>query len=178
MNDLLRKTKAILAECVEIARDEGYIQGAEDLANCTVKLSSRMTRAAGYAVARRDRLGNRLQFEIKISTYFFVTTGNSDEELRNTVTHEAAHIVAGLHHKHGPAWKNIHRLFGGDGRRCHEMAATPMTRNKKIVRCDMCNKELMIGPTRYKRIVTGQTAYGHKGCPGSKLYVDEIEKHK
>jgi len=170
--ELYRATRDIVLECAEIARENGYEDGARHLETCIVRTSNRMTRAAGYA-SWRPREG----YKIVISNVLF-GNGKNAAELRETVTHEAAHIVAGLKEGHNHRWKRVHRLFGGTAARTHNLDVKIKKRAKKAVKCSICGNVFPIGPTRFKRIVTGKAEYRHKGCRGSVLRPAEAELAK
>lgn len=157
--ELFRKTREIVLECADIAEKEGLTREAALLRNCAIKTSNRMTRAAGYARFKKSTHGH----EIIMSNVFF-GNGKNKNELRETVTHEAAHIVAGLHNGHNTIWKATHRMFGGNGLRCHSMPVKIKKRPTKTVKCNACNETIEIGPTRYKRIVSGKKNYYHIPC--------------
>jgi hypothetical protein len=128
-----------------------------------IRVSGRMTRAAGMV---RFRGGS--PFEIALSLPFFADEANN---LRNTVTHEAAHAVAGHAAGHGPTWKAIHRAMGGTAKRCHTMnlaegftARRDQPKARVAVPCSKCGQPMMLGPTQAARARRG-TRYTHKQCP-------------
>lgn len=41
-----------------------------------------------------------------------LTKVNTEDEVRDTILHEIAHIKAGLEHKHGPEWRKWCRIVG------------------------------------------------------------------
>ena len=128
-----------------------------------LRVSSRMTRAAGKAVWKRG-----MPFEIVLSLPFFADDAN---DLRRTVTHEAAHIIAGHAAGHGPAWRAVHRSMGGKGDRCHTMSLaegfthTPRKRAPRVeVTCPKCGKPMLLGPTQARKAARG-ARYTHARCP-------------
>lgn len=86
-----------------------------------IEVSDRMTNCAGKAFA--------IDRKIKLSRPFFADDGNFDAELRETVLHEAAHIIAikkytnlGIRIKpHGREWRTVCLALGGKPERCHDM---------------------------------------------------------
>lgn len=132
------------------------------LGHMPIRVSTRMTRSGGSA-----RFKGGKPFEIVMSLPYYAESSN---DLRNTVTHEAAHIVAGLAAGHGPAWKMIHRSMGGDGLRCG--AAKPLApgfshkaRAPRVeVACSKCHQPMLLGPTRAKKAARG-ARYIHGRCP-------------
>ena len=45
---------------------------------------------------------------------------HTDESIKNTITHEIAHALAGPKHGHDSLWRSIHIRLGGDGQRCYD----------------------------------------------------------
>ena len=133
------------------------------LANLPIRISTRMTRAAGRASWRGG-----IPVEITLSLPFFADEAN---DLHRTVTHEAAHIVAGHAAGHGPTWKAVHRSMGGKGDRCHTMSLaegfkhTPRKRAPRVeVTCPKCSQPMLLGPTQAKKAQRGYR-YTHARCP-------------
>lgn len=134
------------------------------LANLPIRVSARMTRAAGKA---KFKGLERRPVEIVLSLPFFADEAN---DLRSTTTHEAAHVVAGHAAGHGPAWKMVHRSMGGNAQRCHKMELAQgytARRNQPKVRvsvpCPVCKKPMMLGPTQAKKAARG-LRYTHPHC--------------
>ena len=136
------------------------------LANIPLRVSGRMTSAAGKAVWKGG-----LPYEIVLSLPFFANEAN---DLHRTTTHEAAHIVAGIGVGHGPTWKAIHRQMGGKGDRCHTMSLSegykPRKRTARVqVSCGCgCGMHMRLGPTQLRKHKSGQANYmlaGHKRPP-------------
>lgn len=152
-HDIRREARTILAP---------FIDRYPVLAGIPLRVSSRMTRAGGKAVWKRS-----MPFEIVLSLPFFADEAN---DLHRTVTHEAAHIVAGHAAGHGPEWKRIHRLMGGKGNRCHTMSlAEGFTHTRKraprvSVNCPKCHQPMSLGPTQAKKAARG-AVYSHARCP-------------
>jgi predicted SprT family Zn-dependent metalloprotease len=86
-----------------------------------VEVSRRMVSLAGWASARENL--------IKISEAFYASDKNFETDFFDTVTHEAAHVVAwhaALRNgrrirPHGPEWRETHLAMGGNGKRCHDL---------------------------------------------------------
>lgn len=60
----------------------------------------------------------------------------SEAQAIDTVSHEIAHIVCsytGLGKGHNPGWKRVHRMLGGNGKRCFQGAGIDikMSRNRR-----------------------------------------------
>jgi len=54
-----------------------------------------------------------------------LTLLNSEEQVRDTILHEIAHILAGPQAKHGPAWKRVAASIGASPTRCADVGARP-----------------------------------------------------
>lgn len=84
---------------------------------------------------------------------------NPAEYLKNTVTHEVAHIVAsatGLGRGHNAGWVRICLALGGDGQRCNnheDVKAVPKARRttEHLYLTDR-GQEIWIGPVHHKRL--------------------------
>ena len=164
--EILTETQRILRECVPLV--PGF-----DIATVRVRVSNRMSRAAGKA-----RILTRT---IYLSVPFFADDENFRLHLRNTVTHELAHLLAPpvrigrRRDVHGPAWRAMHRRLGGTGARCHEMevAAEYAKAKRPPVRvpmpCPKCGKPMLLGKTQARRhadqIRYGGRGYTHRICP-------------
>ncbi len=162
-----RRAKEILGECYEL------VPGMDALDLIRFTVSGRMTRSAGRA--------NVATSEIQLSLPYFEDEGNFDTHLRETVTHEIAHILSPPTRRHGSrkrsthgfAWKIMHRRLGGKGERCHELALAAGHERKargRAVRtdvpCSKCHQPISLGPTQLKRHRTQGATYRHAPrCP-------------
>jgi len=151
--DIQREARAILSE---------YVEQYPVLRNMPIRVSGRMTRAGGSARFRHGK-----PFEIVISLPFFADEAN---DLRRTVTHEAAHVVAGIDAGHGPAWRSVHRSMGGDASRTHSMSlAQGFEARRNVGRvdvpCPKCGQPMSLGPVQAKRHRAGKAKYSHSRCP-------------
>jgi predicted SprT family Zn-dependent metalloprotease len=135
------------------------------LGTIPIRISTRMTRAAGKVRFRRGEA-----FEIALSLPFFADPAN---DLREVVTHEAAHVIAGIRAGHGHAWKRVHRDMGGKAERCHTMEvaaafavkAKPRRRAPRVsVPCPKCGQAMSLGPSQMKKHARG-ARYSHGKCP-------------
>lgn len=59
--------------------------------------------------------------EVVIATCFVECWFNSCDQLRDTLLHEIAHVIAGLGTGHGPVWLEAARRLGCSGNRLHNM---------------------------------------------------------
>lgn len=60
------------------------------------------------------------------------------DEIRNTVLHEIAHIIAGFDAHHGPEWVRVAKAIGCDGQRCTTAPVGIEYRYEFF--CDNCDK--------------------------------------
>jgi hypothetical protein len=129
---------------------------------CALEMSGRMTAATGQARYRRNLLGlirsplKAYDLLIKLSTP--LTERSTEDELASTCSHELAHIIdAALHGRssHGPEWRRIHRLMGGDAKRCHNIDTTGLKKPRKrlVIRLkgDDNGREHRITMNRWKK---------------------------
>ena len=149
--------KAIMAE---------VLQGIyhEDLRMIEVINNGRMRSTAGTATLNRiAEVGT-----INMNKRLFLTTGTNDD-FRNTFTHELAHILANVKHKancgHDYRWKREHKALGGSGKRCHDMEVNHLKakRKKFKYKCD-CNT-YEVGIRRHNKMRSG-IHYRCKLCKG------------
>lgn len=117
-------------------------QYADRLHAMRIKVSGRMTRCAGYASYKTNT--------IKISLPFYADDDNFANDLANTTTHEAAHLLAYQLHickgqkirPHGREWRSIHRAMGGNGERCHKLkVAAGFQRRRKYYETTCCQRD-------------------------------------
>lgn len=162
--DIKRRANEIRNEC--IAACPHY---ADKLRTILIQTSVRMTRRAGQANYRKN--------SIQLSVPFFSDEGNFENGLRNTVTHEMAHLIVGVEGRngqpHGPQWRRVHVALGGTGERCHSFDladgyAPRATKPKAEGRCWKCGGIIQLGPTQLKRHrqfqAQGLRGYSHKKC--------------
>lgn len=150
-----REARAIVAE---------FTDQYPILRTMPIRVSARMTRAAGSVRFRKGE-----PFEIVLSLPFFASEEN---DLRETVTHEAAHVVAGIRAGHGPAWRAVHRSMGGKAQRTHTMSlAQGFTARRDTqpkvrveVACPKCGQPMLLGPVQAKKAKRG-AVYSHQRCP-------------
>jgi predicted SprT family Zn-dependent metalloprotease len=65
------------------------------------------------------------------------------EATLNTFLHEAAHAIVGPKGHHGREWQRVHRLLGGNAKRCHSFETMIAERAERRVvgRCESCGVE-------------------------------------
>jgi predicted SprT family Zn-dependent metalloprotease len=89
----------------------------------------------------KRRAGNCNHTWKKISlSYYYVSSDNSDEDIKDTILHEIAHALAGPGHGHDAYWKSICRRIGAKPKRCYGNDVVMPTGRYKAV-CDSCKKE-------------------------------------
>ena len=94
----------------------------------------------------------------------FLTNAPLDE-IRNTVLHEIAHILAGYNAGHGPEWVRIAKSIGCDGQRCTTAPVATDYRYEFV--CDHCD---MVVARRHRLngrmqgFVNGRSAGTHTTC--------------
>lgn len=119
-------------------------------------------RAAGMAGA--DGINRRTGEVIRPYLRFNVEAIRKhwDEQVKQTIPHEVAHIVAycfpALGAKnHNYAWQMIDRSLGGTGERCHRMELT-RARNVQRYRYVLDNgQEISVGPKHHRALQLGST---------------------
>lgn len=84
---------------------------------------------------------------------------NPAEYLKNTVTHEMAHIVAhatGLGRGHNRGWVRICLALGGDGKRCNtheDVKAVPKARKtNEYLYLTTSGREIWVGPVHHGKL--------------------------
>src|SRR5262249_52473488 len=55
----------------------------------------------------------------QISMSRYLVALNTESEVRDTILHEIAHVLAPRGDGHGPAWRSIAHAIGCNGRRCY-----------------------------------------------------------
>lgn len=70
---------------------------------------------------------------------------NDENEIRETILHEIAHMIAGPKVQHGTAWKRAAMRIGAKAERCSSVAVCPPARYQAV--CQKCNKPV---GTRYR----------------------------
>lgn len=133
----------------------------EDVRSVEVFVNPRLRTAFGKAVAGGPR-GRHIQ----IHKCVFV----DPEQMRKTLAHEVAHIIAGIRSGHNEVWRTIAKALGASGERCvtAEHAASlgierPPTRPLRVVAsCDRCDYVVK----RRKRLARNRS-YTHTRCGGN-----------
>lgn len=90
------------------------------------------------------------------------------QQMRSTLAHEIAHVIAGIGEGHGPSWKRIAQLLGNSGDRCVTAEAAQsigIVRSKRptrpVAECGKCGFVI----ERTKALPRGRI-YSHRRCGG------------
>ena len=128
--------------------------------------NARLRTCFGKAVATHPQHGRHIQ----IHKCVFV----DPDQMRETLAHEVAHIIAGINAGHDWTWKSIARGLGHSGERCATIEAAErigITRKEQAVRivarCSKCDHEIIRA-----RALPRKRIYGHRGCGGRFERVD------
>ena len=99
----------------------------------------------------------------------------SPEERRETVIHEACHIVAERCARrtgrgkagHGPIWKRYMKIAGAKGDRCHTVNRDGLKRKQKRVEAYCGCRTWQLTQNRATRMQKKRTSYSCKNCMGT-----------
>lgn len=135
-------------------------QYAEWLHHMLIEVSGRMTSCAGRAYS-----GQNL---IKLSLPFYADDTNFENDLEDTVKHEAAHLIASSKARrlmrrirpHGIEWRSIHLALGGNGKRCHNLQLADGFKARKrqpltSMPCCKCGQPIRLKPSRARTYAEG-----------------------
>ena len=152
-------------EFIEYACDEC---GCPELSkSVVVEFNNRFTRRMGDASARsyyafEDKARNiRSKYRIRFSAPLWPNA--TETERQQTAIHEACHIIDsylnGKMNGHQWQWRRLMIQCGVDPKRCHNVDRTGLKRKNgrktlEIVACG-CAEGSKMGPTQYKRMLTG-----------------------
>jgi predicted SprT family Zn-dependent metalloprotease len=135
-----------------------------DLAECRVIVNPRLRTSLGKArQLRSGRTGEIKDRWIEIHPRVY----RDHEKMRDTLAHEVAHLIVGIHEGHSRVWSACARALGSSGRAKYtveEAAALGMTRTRRHVgTCERCGAEIH----RTQRLDPG-ARYKHttRGCGG------------
>ena len=94
-------------------------------------------RQLGCAAETRKRLtGEIVKRQLRLSRH--LVRHNEEEEVRDVILHEIAHILAGLEHGHDAVWKEMARKVGARPERCADTSKVKVVEPKYIVVCTLC----------------------------------------
>lgn len=102
-----------------------------------VKVNGRMRTAAGRAF--------KLRMVIHLNPHL-LCKGENAEEVRETILHEIAHLLAPRGAGHGATWRHVVREIGGNPERCHDMECAQLRRPQRrhLAVCMGCGQEWQI----------------------------------
>jgi predicted SprT family Zn-dependent metalloprotease len=92
-------------------------------------------RQLGAAVWSKPN-AKRFRRELRMSRH--LVRNNGEDEVRDTILHEIAHIKAGHEAGHGPLWKHWARTVGAKPVRCADTSEVKMVQPLYIVVCTLC----------------------------------------
>lgn len=124
-----------------------------------------------YTKGRTAGLAKHGHWEVAINSH---VAAQSLDALRNTVSHEVAHMVdfaLRLRSGHDRVWKMIHRSLGGDGARCAQGNLVPIrarAKNEYLYR-NAAGAECWVGPKHHAAMMRGTSA-GVKNGSGQVFY--------
>ena len=131
---------SIAREELSAAKAKTTGENRERLERAYFQISNRMTSSGGSACVGGPNTGR-----VKLSGPIFRDEANSEQDLRNTVRHELAHIAVGRGHGHGPVWKRQAKALGCTGDRCHQMVVAQSSRRARFdwdVSCSSCGHQI------------------------------------
>ena len=131
-----------------------------------VEFNNRFTRRMGDASARKNHEW-RPTLQIRLSRPLWARA--SEEERRETVIHEACHIIDyiinGEMCGHGRLWKRLMWKCGIRAERCHEVDRSGLARKRaKVAASCMCGAISEIGAIRAKKIREQNAVYRCRKC--------------
>lgn len=125
-----------------------------------IEVSGRMTACAGKAYCAHNL--------IKLSLPFYADDANFENDLADTVKHEAAHLIAYTKARrimrrirpHGIEWRSIHLALGGNGKRCHNLQLAEGFKARKRqsltpMPCAKCGQPILLKPARARTYAEG-----------------------
>ena len=90
-------------------------------------------------------------------------------QMRDTLAHEVAHVIAGIDAGHGPEWRRWARVLGHTGERCATQVAAervgieraPRRPMRPVAKCSRCDYTV-----HRRRALPRTKVYEHRGCGG------------
>jgi predicted SprT family Zn-dependent metalloprotease len=146
-----------VSEIVRCAQIDGYgfkdeqgmtLDDAEQLARHLMKLH-KLPKAWSFRFdSSKMRFGKCNYSKKEISLSRHLVELNNEAEVRDTILHEIAHVLAPRGTGHGPAWRGIAREIGCNGKRCFgDEVIRPLPRFRG--RCPSCSKTIF----RHRRTI-------------------------
>ena len=76
----------------------------------------------------------------RISLSYTLTELNSEEKVLDTIRHEIAHALVGVHQGHNYIWRRKALEIGCNGKRCYSSEDTQTPTGKYQLKCDTCGQ--------------------------------------
>tara|TARA_R110000764_G_scaffold36736_2_gene82018 strand:+ start:39693 stop:40205 length:513 start_codon:yes stop_codon:yes gene_type:complete len=159
--NILSIARQELSAALESATGENQLR----LRKAHFKISNRMTSSGGSACVGGPNTGR-----VKLSGPIFRDEANSEDDLRNTIRHELAHIAVGRGHGHDAVWKREAKRMGCTGDRCHQMVTAQAKTRARFdwdVSCSSCGHQ--IGTLRNRCTVATWTKNRRTRCCGAPI---------
>jgi SprT protein len=133
---------------------------------------------------RKGRTAGKAFYFLHQVTFNEVLAQENPNTFFNTVIHEVAHLVT---HKlypfckqhHGPEFKQVMRMLGGDGKRCHtyntESVRIIKTKTRYVYKCDC--QEHKVTKTTHTKISIGHK-FSCKRCKSTIGFTGKVLKIK
>jgi predicted SprT family Zn-dependent metalloprotease len=164
---ILEVAREELVRFREIATDEERVL----LQTAHFKLNRRLTKAAGRASARQGHVSFG---KVELSPKIFLDPKNAEvfeEELRDTVRHELAHLLAGVDAGHGPAWAALAPRFGFVPSPKAVHLRRSVNRRRFLILCAKCDRHL--ATKRQARRPSAWVARRRSGCCTATLKIED-----
>ena len=128
--------------------------------------NGRLRTSFGRMVRKRVPGTDVASVHIEIHKCVFV----DPDQMRDTLAHEIAHVIAGIEAGHGPAWRRAARSVGHSGERCATQAAAqavgieraPRRPMRPVAECDRCGYTI-----ERRRALPRSKVYTHRRCGGN-----------
>jgi len=142
-----------------------------------IKINPRLKIKAGVAKMLTNKSTMTKLFLLELSPH--VLFRMTEEEQFQTVSHELAHLLDfSIRNKsaHDDFWQNIHKLMGGDAKRCHTISMVGLRNKVKrfVVTDTIINKEYVLTPRNYHKKAFKSITLGNTENPG-RYTVKQIE---
>ena len=155
----MQKIGTIIEACERFGVPTEHIPG--DVWDVPVFRNGRLRTVFGKAVAGHPQHGRHIQIHKCVFA--------DPEQMRDTLAHEVAHIIAGLRSGHNEVWRTIARALGSSGDRCatletaKSIGISPPARRpvQTVAECNRCGYVVR----RRNRLPRSKT-FTHAGCGG------------
>lgn len=155
----MQKIGTIIEACERFGVPTEHIPA--DVRDVPVYRNGRLRTSLGRAVTGHPRYGRHIQIHKCVFA--------DPQQMRSTLAHEVAHIIAGIRSGHNATWRRIARALGHSGKRLAdagtgERIGMPKRRTRPlriIAVCDRCDVTI----ERRQRLPRS-TEYLHAACGG------------